>query len=90
MQCFANPPLRHIIRRSFFAAASKRQCLQYLRALRTLHLNILFLGETYYRKSYNRRKNSQGDQPVLAGMDTFLHWQQTKAGALEVQTAIKR
>ncbi|KAM6140993.1 uncharacterized protein C21orf140 homolog [Pterocles gutturalis] len=44
------PLLRHIIRRgSFDDTASKRQCLQYLRALRTLQLNgfnTIFLGET--------------------------------------------
>ncbi|KGL98294.1 Uncharacterized protein ENSP00000386791 [Charadrius vociferus] len=49
MQCFANPLLRHVIRRGCCDAASKRQCLQYLRALRTLQLNsfnTVFLGET--------------------------------------------
>ncbi|KAM7128348.1 LOW QUALITY PROTEIN: uncharacterized protein C21orf140 homolog [Ciconia maguari] len=49
MQRFANPFLRHIIHRGWFDAASKRQCLQYLRALRTTQLNsfnTLFLGET--------------------------------------------
>nr|XP_009923822.1 PREDICTED: LOW QUALITY PROTEIN: uncharacterized protein C21orf140-like [Haliaeetus albicilla] len=60
MQRFANPLLRHIICRGCFDTASKRQCLQYLRALRTLHLNgfnTIFLGETYSRESYIRRKN---------------------------------
>ncbi|KAM6144840.1 Uncharacterized protein ENSP00000386791 [Phoenicopterus ruber ruber] len=49
MQHFANPLFRHVIHRGCFDAASKRQCLQYLRALRTLQLNgfnTVFLGET--------------------------------------------
>ncbi|KFO92688.1 Uncharacterized protein ENSP00000386791 [Buceros rhinoceros silvestris] len=49
MQRFANPLLRHVICRGCCDAASKRQCLQYLRALRTLQLNgfnTVFLGET--------------------------------------------
>ncbi|XP_009693630.1 PREDICTED: uncharacterized protein C21orf140 homolog [Cariama cristata] len=49
MQLFANPLLRHVIGRGCFDAASKRQCPQYLRALRTLQLNGFntgFLGET--------------------------------------------
>ncbi|KAM9246617.1 LOW QUALITY PROTEIN: uncharacterized protein C21orf140 homolog [Leptosomus discolor] len=49
MQCFANPLLRHVIHRSCFDADSKRQCLWYLRTLRTWQLNsfnIIFLGET--------------------------------------------
>ncbi|XP_075030654.1 uncharacterized protein C21orf140 homolog [Calonectris borealis] len=49
MQRFANLLLKHIIHRGCFDAASKRQCLQYLRALRTLQLNgfnTIFLGET--------------------------------------------
>ncbi|XP_074890825.1 LOW QUALITY PROTEIN: uncharacterized protein C21orf140 homolog [Buteo buteo] len=50
MQRFANPLLRHVICRGCFDTASKRQCLQYLRALRSLHLNngfnTIFLGET--------------------------------------------
>ncbi|KFP17745.1 protein FAM243A [Egretta garzetta] len=49
MQRFANPLLRHIIHTDCFDAASKRQCLQYLRALRTMQLNgfnTVFLGET--------------------------------------------
>jgi len=49
MQRSANPLLRHVIRRGFFDAASKRQCLQYLTALRTLQFqgfNTVFLGET--------------------------------------------
>ncbi|XP_063202007.1 uncharacterized protein C21orf140 homolog [Chroicocephalus ridibundus] len=49
MQRLASPLLRHVIRRSCCDAASKRQCLQYLRALRTLQLNsfnTVFLGET--------------------------------------------
>ncbi|KFV13873.1 Uncharacterized protein ENSP00000386791 [Tauraco erythrolophus] len=49
MQHFANLLLKHIIQRGFFDDTSKRQCLQYLRALRTLQLNgfnTVFLGET--------------------------------------------
>ncbi|KFQ27076.1 Uncharacterized protein ENSP00000386791, partial [Mesitornis unicolor] len=49
MQRFANPLLRQIIHRDCFDGASKRQCLQYLRALRALQLNsfnTIFLGET--------------------------------------------
>ncbi|KAM9627506.1 LOW QUALITY PROTEIN: uncharacterized protein C21orf140 homolog [Morphnus guianensis] len=49
MQRFTNPLLRHVICSGCFDTASKRQCLQYLRALRTLHLNgfnTIFLGET--------------------------------------------
>ncbi|KFU94925.1 Uncharacterized protein ENSP00000386791, partial [Chaetura pelagica] len=49
MQRFTNPLFKHVIHRDYFDAASKRQCLQYLRALRTLQLNgfnTIFLGET--------------------------------------------
>ncbi|KFP03052.1 protein FAM243A [Calypte anna] len=49
MQRFVNPLLKHIIHRDYFDATSKRQCLQYLRALRKLQLNgfnTIFLGET--------------------------------------------
>ncbi|KAM6100042.1 uncharacterized protein C21orf140 homolog [Theristicus caerulescens] len=49
MQRFTNPLLRHVIRRGCFDAASKRQCLQYLRTLRTMQLNsfnTVFLGAT--------------------------------------------
>ncbi|XP_076184984.1 uncharacterized protein C21orf140 homolog [Aptenodytes patagonicus] len=49
MQRFRNPLLKHVIRWGCFDVASKRQCLQYLRALRTLQLNsfnTIFLGET--------------------------------------------
>ncbi|KFV73193.1 Uncharacterized protein ENSP00000386791 [Dryobates pubescens] len=49
MQHFTSPLLCHIIRRGCFDAASKRQCLQYLRVLRTLQhngFNPVFLGET--------------------------------------------
>uniref|UniRef100_A0A8C0FAZ8 Uncharacterized protein n=1 Tax=Bubo bubo TaxID=30461 RepID=A0A8C0FAZ8_BUBBB len=49
MQSFTNLLLRHVIRRGCCDAASKRQCLQYLRALRILQLNgfnTLFVGET--------------------------------------------
>lgn len=49
MQRFTNPLLRHVISRGCFDAASKKQCLQYLRALRALQLNgfnTVFLGET--------------------------------------------
>ncbi|KAM6438395.1 uncharacterized protein C21orf140 homolog [Rhynochetos jubatus] len=49
MEHFANPLLRHVIHRGCFDAASKRQCLQYLKALRTLQhngFNTGFLGET--------------------------------------------
>ncbi|KAM6290439.1 LOW QUALITY PROTEIN: uncharacterized protein C21orf140 homolog [Porphyrio hochstetteri] len=47
MQQFANPPLRHILCRGCFDAASERQCL----VLRRLHLNAVFLGETNILKS---------------------------------------
>ncbi|KFV91755.1 Uncharacterized protein ENSP00000386791, partial [Eurypyga helias] len=49
MQHFANPLLRHVIHGGCFDAASKRQCLQYLKALRALQhngFNTVFLGET--------------------------------------------
>lgn len=49
MQRSANPLLRHVICRGCFDTASERQCPQYLRALRTLHLsgfNTIFLGQT--------------------------------------------
>ncbi|XP_065596828.1 uncharacterized protein C21orf140 homolog [Cyrtonyx montezumae] len=49
MRHFANLLLRHIIRRGCFDQASKTQCLQYLRALRTLQhngFNTVFVGET--------------------------------------------
>ncbi|XP_074014647.1 uncharacterized protein C21orf140 homolog [Numenius arquata] len=49
MQRFTNPLFRNVICRGCCDAASKRQCLQYLRALRTLQLksfNTVFLGET--------------------------------------------
>lgn len=95
MQRFANPLLRHVICRGCFDTASKRQCLQYLRALRSLHLNngfnTIFLGETDIPESLiSGEKNSRGGQPVLAGMDTCSRWQLPRVGALEVQTAIKR
>ncbi|KAM9299917.1 LOW QUALITY PROTEIN: uncharacterized protein C21orf140 homolog [Morus bassanus] len=48
MQCFANPLFSHVIHR-LFDVAFKRQCLQYLRALRAMQLNgfnTVFLGET--------------------------------------------
>ncbi|XP_068251748.1 uncharacterized protein C21orf140 homolog [Nyctibius grandis] len=49
MQRFTNPLLKHLLRRGRFDAASKRQCLQYLRALRTRQrdgFHTVFLGET--------------------------------------------
>ncbi|KFP89440.1 PREDICTED: uncharacterized protein C21orf140 homolog [Apaloderma vittatum] len=49
MQRLINPLLRHVIHRGCFDSASKRQHLQYLRALQTLQLdgfNTIFLGET--------------------------------------------
>lgn len=49
MKHFTNLLLRHIIHRGGFDAASKKQCLQYLRSLRALQLNgfnTIFLGET--------------------------------------------
>ncbi|KAM6314295.1 uncharacterized protein C21orf140 homolog [Podargus strigoides] len=49
MQRFTNLLLKHVIRRGYSDAASERQCLQYLRALRTLQINgfnTVFLGET--------------------------------------------
>ncbi|XP_054247325.1 uncharacterized protein C21orf140 homolog [Indicator indicator] len=49
MQRFTSPLLCHIIRRGCFDAASKRQCLHYLKVLRSLQhsgFNTVFLGET--------------------------------------------
>ncbi|XP_026507510.1 protein FAM243A [Terrapene carolina triunguis] len=49
MYSFVNPLLKHIIHRSSFDTAARKQCLKYLKALRTLQfngLNTIFLGET--------------------------------------------
>ncbi|XP_062983643.1 uncharacterized protein C21orf140 homolog [Elgaria multicarinata webbii] len=49
MYRIVNPLLKHIIHRSSHDATSRKQCLQYLRALRTLQFNgynTIFLGET--------------------------------------------
>uniref|UniRef100_A0A8D0FAS0 Uncharacterized protein n=1 Tax=Strix occidentalis caurina TaxID=311401 RepID=A0A8D0FAS0_STROC len=49
MQSFTNLLLRHVIHRGCCDPASKRQCLQYLRALSILQLNVfntLFVRET--------------------------------------------
>ncbi|XP_044297457.1 protein FAM243A [Varanus komodoensis] len=49
MYRIVNPLLKNIIHRSLFDATSRKQCLQYLKTLRTLQLNgynTIFLGET--------------------------------------------
>lgn len=49
MHRIVNPLLKHIIHRSYFDATSRKQCLQYLKTLRTLQFNgynTIFLGET--------------------------------------------
>ncbi|XP_053167834.1 uncharacterized protein C21orf140 homolog [Hemicordylus capensis] len=49
MYRIVNPLLKHIMHRSYLDATSKKQCLQYLKTLRTLQFNgynTVFLGET--------------------------------------------
>ncbi|XP_006025776.1 uncharacterized protein C21orf140 homolog [Alligator sinensis] len=67
MYRFINPLFKHIIHRIYFDAATKKQCLQYLRALRTLQFNgfnTIFLGETDISESLiTGEKISQEDNP---------------------------
>ncbi|KAM6310245.1 uncharacterized protein C21orf140 homolog [Aegotheles albertisi] len=76
MQRFSNPLLKHIIHRGYFDAASKRQCLQYLRALRTLQLNgfnTVFLGETDISESLITGEKVDKDASLRWPVWTLVH-----------------
>ncbi|KFZ50418.1 Uncharacterized protein ENSP00000386791 [Antrostomus carolinensis] len=76
MQRFANPLFKHVIPRGCFDAASKRQCLQYLKSLRTLQLNgfnTVFLGETDIPESLITGENIAKEDSLCWPVWTLVH-----------------